>query len=126
MIVCSSLALALSMWKLVHWDTHDHRDMDSDFELVANLLAWWGVVFYLFQALGRAVAAKRLGIGIMKRCIPVSLMSVGFLLALGLAASLEEDWSWKVEPVTGIVLATAMVFEGFRVAGLSLRESCAR
>lgn len=93
----------------------DHRDMDTEAQWATEFLAWYGFAFYLLQAIARFFLGRKLRRGIVWSALVNSVISLVFLLVMGLAASYEKEGMWKAEPICAIVLAIVSVVEGIRI-----------
>lgn len=117
MLISACSLLFKAFRKLRFWNRwyRDHVDMDDEAQAVSEWLAWSGFSIYFLQAILRCVVACKLKIPVFTHACVASFVSFIFLLALGLAASYEKEWSWKAEPIAACVLSVAMVVEGVRV-----------
>lgn len=124
MLISSAALVFKAFQKLSQWDKWylDHRDMDKEAEWATEFLAWYGFAIYLLQAGFRYLAARRLRRSIMWHGFVASVVSLLFLLVMGIAASYEKEWSWKAEPIAAIVLTFLAVFEGVRIIIMHLDD----
>eukprot|EP00929_Paragymnodinium_shiwhaense_P088580 TRINITY_DN4889_c0_g1_i1.p1 TRINITY_DN4889_c0_g1~~TRINITY_DN4889_c0_g1_i1.p1 ORF type:complete len:328 (-),score=87.64 TRINITY_DN4889_c0_g1_i1:360-1343(-) len=117
-MLLSSLALAVkAIRKICYWDVwyKDHLGMDHDAEFATVFLAWYGVVVYSGQAFLRFVVGRILKRAVVRYSIAASMVSLGYLFVIGMAALAEDEWSWKAEPVAATVLACVTIVEGSRL-----------
>lgn len=116
LISCVAL-LFKAFRKIRFWDKWylDHKDMDEEAAIATDWLAWWGFGIYSLQALFRFFAARRLRQSLMWHAFWASVISLLYLLVLGIAAFEEKEWSWKAEPIAAIALSFVTLGEGIRV-----------
>eukprot|EP00401_Gymnodinium_catenatum_P009893 CAMPEP_0117550214 /NCGR_PEP_ID=MMETSP0784-20121206/48565_1 /TAXON_ID=39447 /ORGANISM="" /LENGTH=286 /DNA_ID=CAMNT_0005347225 /DNA_START=142 /DNA_END=1002 /DNA_ORIENTATION=- len=117
MLVSSMALIIKALRKWMFWDRWymDHIGMDKDAVFATIFLAWYGVVVYTFQAILRGAAGVVLKRRVVKYSVVASMVSLSYLFVLGVAATFEEEWSWKAEPIAAIVLAAATIAEGTRL-----------
>mmetsp|Transcript_77016 Transcript_77016/g.214161 ORF Transcript_77016/g.214161 Transcript_77016/m.214161 type:complete len:302 (-) Transcript_77016:125-1030(-) len=117
MLLSSAALFIKALRKWMFWDRWymDHVDMDHDAVFATVFLAWYGVAVYAFQAVLRGAVGAVLKRSVVKYSVVASLVSLSYLFVLGVAATFEEEWSWKAEPIAAIVLAVATVGEGVRL-----------
>jgi len=117
MLLSSCGLLFKAFRKIRFWDEwyKDHINMDAEVEWVTEFLAWYGFAVYLIQTVFRFCAGRRLRRSIIWHAFVASLVSVLFLLVLGIAASYEKEWSWKAEPIAAIGLSFVTLAEGVRI-----------
>lgn len=107
-MILSSLALATkAIRKFYYWSTWyvDHADLDKDVLFATRFLAGYGFLMYAFQASWRGFLWSRLRHGILWQGFMCSLVSLLFMLALGMAGGYEKEFTWKVEPVVAVTLS---------------------
>eukprot|EP00928_Gymnodinium_smaydae_P090532 TRINITY_DN74323_c0_g1_i1.p1 TRINITY_DN74323_c0_g1~~TRINITY_DN74323_c0_g1_i1.p1 ORF type:complete len:328 (-),score=70.97 TRINITY_DN74323_c0_g1_i1:339-1274(-) len=117
-MLVSAMALLLKAFrKWIYWDRWyaDHVDMDHDAEFATTFLAWYGFVVYSGQAGVRAWVASVMKRTVVWFSVGCSVVSLAYLFVIGVAALLEDEWSWKAEPIAATVLAAFTVAEGFRL-----------
>jgi len=117
MLVSAGALLFKAARKLRFWDQWylDHRDFDHEIEVITDWLAWCGFAIYVIQAIFRFCAARKLRRWIVWHGFSSSLVSLLFLLVLGIAASYEREWSWKAEPIAACVLVFVTIVEAIRI-----------
>ncbi|OLQ10715.1 hypothetical protein AK812_SmicGene5552 [Symbiodinium microadriaticum] len=117
MLVAAAALVFKAARKIKFWDKWylDHRDMDTEAQWATEFLAWYGFAFYLLQAIARFFLGRKLRRGIVWSALVNSVISLVFLLVMGLAASYEKEGMWKAEPICAIVLAIVSVVEGIRI-----------
>merc|ERR1712080_372451 len=93
----------------------DHVDMDQDAVFATVFLAWYGVVVYSGQAILRGAVGVVLKRAVIRYSVVASVVSILFLGVMAVAATLENEWSWKAEPIAAILLALGTVAEGVRL-----------
>jgi len=117
MLISSVSMLFKAFRKLRFWDKWylDHVEMDKEAALVTDWLAWWGFFIYTAQAVFRFFAGRKLRQHLVWHCFIASVVSLLYLLVLGIAALEEKEWSWKAEPLAAIALAFVTLIEGIRI-----------
>jgi hypothetical protein len=117
MLISSVSLLFKAFRKLRFWDKwyKDHQNMDREAAEATDWLAWWGFFIYTAQALFRFFAGRRLRQSLVWHCFIASVVSLLYLLVLGIAALEEKEWSWKAEPIAAIALAFVTLVEGIRI-----------
>lgn len=117
MLISSASLLFKAFRKLRFWDKWylDHVNMDQEAQIATDWLAWWGFGIYSLQALFRFFAGRKLRQTLVWHCFVASVVSLLYLLVLGIAALEEKEWSWKAEPIAAIVLAFVTLVEGIRI-----------
>lgn len=117
MLVSSGALMFKAARKLKFWEIwyKDHQHMDEEAARVEEILAWKGFALYTVQAMFRLVAAIKLRRVILWHGFSCSVVSLLFLFVMGLAASIEKEWSWKAEPIAAIVLASVALIEAVRI-----------
>eukprot|EP00746_Dinoflagellata_sp_MGD_P143209 gnl/MRDRNA2_/MRDRNA2_76074_c0_seq1.p1 gnl/MRDRNA2_/MRDRNA2_76074_c0~~gnl/MRDRNA2_/MRDRNA2_76074_c0_seq1.p1 ORF type:complete len:299 (-),score=38.82 gnl/MRDRNA2_/MRDRNA2_76074_c0_seq1:200-1096(-) len=118
LMVCSSgMLIFKGAQKIKFWDKWyaDHSAMDAENQAVSEWLAWWGFGVYVFAAILRYLAWKKLRVRLLYHAFWCSVVSLIFLFILGLAASYQTPTFWKAEPLAAFVLAGLCLFEGMRV-----------
>jgi len=117
MLLSSVALLTKAVRKMMFWDRWylDHVGMDHDAEFATIFLAWYGVVVYGGQAALRGAVGCVLKRAVVRYSAIASLVSLLYLAVIGVAAVLEDEWSWKAEPIAAIVLAFVTVGEGIRL-----------
>jgi hypothetical protein len=117
MLISSVALLFKAFRKLRFWDKWylDHVDMDREAAIATDWLAWWGFGIYSLQALFRFFAARKLRQSLVWHSFWASVVSLLYLLVLGIAAWEEKEWSWKAEPIAAIVLSMVTLAEGIRI-----------
>lgn len=124
MLISSAALLfkAFRKMKFWHYWYKDHLQMDSDVAWATEFLAWYGFSVYLLIAIFRFAAARKLRRSILWHGFVASVVSLVFLMVLGLAASYEKEWSWKAEPIAAIFLAFVSLAEGVRIIIMHLDD----
>mmetsp|Transcript_67234 Transcript_67234/g.173114 ORF Transcript_67234/g.173114 Transcript_67234/m.173114 type:complete len:302 (+) Transcript_67234:84-989(+) len=127
MLVSSAALLFKAFRKIKFWhvwykDAEMRAAMDGDVEWATEFLAWYGFSIYLLQAVFRFFAARRLRRSICWHAFVASVVSLLFLLVMGIAASYEKQWSWKAEPIAAIALAFVTLAEGVRIIIMHLDD----
>lgn len=117
MLISSVALLFKAFRKLRFWDKWelDHQNMDQEVATVTDWLAWWGFGIYSLQAVFRFFAGRQLRQALVWHCFVSSMVSLTYLLVLGIAALEEKEWSWKAEPIAAIALAFVTLAEGIRI-----------
>lgn len=117
MLISSASLLFKAFRKLRFWDKWylDHQNMDQEAQIATDWLAWWGFGIYSVQAVFRFFAGRKLRQTLVWHCFVASVVSLLYLLVLGIAALEEKEWSWKAEPIAAIVLAFVTLVEGIRI-----------
>jgi len=117
MLISSASLLFKAFRKLRFWDKWylDHRDMDQEAAMATDWLAWWGFAIYSIQAIFRFFAGRQLRQSLVWHCFVASVVSLVYLLVLGIAALEEKEWSWKAEPIAAIALSFVTLAEGVRI-----------
>lgn len=117
MMVSSAALLVKAVRKMCYWDVwyRDHVNMDHDAEFATIFLSWYGVVVYTGQALLRAAVFKVLKRAVVRYSVMASLVSLLYLFVIAVAAMMEDEWSWKAEPIAATVLACVTIAEGGRL-----------
>lgn len=116
MMVSSVGLVVKAARKWMYWDVwfNDHVSVDKDAKFATIFLAWYGLVVYSMHALLRGTVAPVLKRQVVTDSCCHSIVSLCYLLILGLGASFEEEWSWKAEPIVAIGLSVATIAEGTR------------
>lgn len=124
MMTTSGALLFKALRKVKYWDRWytDHVSMDRDAQETMEFLAWWGFGLYVVQAILRFVAGRGLNRSMVWHGFVVSLVSCLFLLAMGIAASYEKEWSWKAEPIAAVFLVGVTLIEGVRVLIMNIDD----
>lgn len=114
MVACGATLAFKACRKIKLWDVWylDHGVYDHEIHLMTSLMSWWGFAGYVLQAGMRFFAARVLRRAVVWHAFTLSAVTVAFLLALGVAATWQREWSWKAEPVCAIGLVCVMVCEG--------------
>mmetsp|Transcript_67249 Transcript_67249/g.161180 ORF Transcript_67249/g.161180 Transcript_67249/m.161180 type:complete len:292 (+) Transcript_67249:97-972(+) len=117
MLISAAALILKAARKIRFWDKWhvDHRAMDEDAQQITEWLAWTGFGFYVVEALVRFAAARRLRMSLLWHAAVTSVISLLFLLVLGIAAVEEKEWAWKAEPIAAIVLSLVTIVEGIRI-----------
>jgi len=117
MLISSVSLLFKAFRKLRFWDKWylDHLDMDKEAAMAQDWLAWWGFGIYTLQAIFRFFAGRKLKQALVWHCFIASVVSLVYLLVLGIAAVEEKEWAWKAEPIAAICLAFVTLIEGIRI-----------
>jgi len=117
MLISSVALLFKAFRKLRFWDKweSDHHEMDQEVATMTDWLAWWGFGIYTIQAVFRFFAGRQLRQALVWHCFVSSMVSLTYLLVLGIAALEEKEWSWKAEPIAAIALAFVTLAEGIRI-----------
>lgn len=105
----------MKFWHSWYQDQLQREAMDSEAQWVIEFLAWYGFSFYFLQAIFRFIAARKVKRGVVWHTFAASVVSLLFLLVMGLAASYQKEWSWKAEPIAAIVLSFVTLIEGIRI-----------
>jgi len=117
-VMMGSMALLVkALRKMFYWDVwyKDHINMDHDAEFATVFLAWYGVVVYGGQAFLRWAVGTVLKRAVVRYSITASLVSLLYLFVIAMAAMMEDEWSWKAEPLFAMILACVTVAEGGRL-----------
>jgi hypothetical protein len=117
-MLISSVALLLkAIRKYYYWDVwhKDNLNLDQDAEFATKFLAWYGVAVYSGHAALRYAVHSLLQREVVRHGLRISLISLAYLAVLGASAALEDEWSWKAEPLAAIVLAIITTEEGARL-----------
>jgi len=124
MLISSAALLFKAFRKLKFWNKwyKDHYAMDKEVESVSEFLAWYGFSMYLCQAIIRYVTAQKLKRVIIWHAFMASIVSLVFLLVLGIAASYEKEGTWKAECIAAIVLSVVTLAEGIRIVIMHLDD----
>mmetsp|Transcript_78460 Transcript_78460/g.217978 ORF Transcript_78460/g.217978 Transcript_78460/m.217978 type:complete len:288 (-) Transcript_78460:311-1174(-) len=130
--ICTGLGMLLSsagllfkaFRKIRFWSVwyKDHDQMDAEAQRVLEFLAWWGFAVYFVQAVFRGVMVHRMRRAILWHGLVASLVSLVFLLCMGVAASYQKEWSWKAEPICAILLSFNTLAEGVRIVIMHLGD----
>jgi len=117
MLISAGALIFKAARKIRFWERWhlDHTNQDREVELVTEHLAWWGFSVYLLQAIFRCRSALKIQRPVLWHGFWCSVVSLLFLLILGIAAVNEKEWSWKAEPIAAILLAFVMIIEATRV-----------
>lgn len=120
MLISSCALLFKAFRKLKFWeeweqDLNERQKMQVEVQLITEWLAWTGFSIYVIQGVLRSFAACKLKVGMMSHGMVASYVSLGFLFVLGLAASFEQEWSWKAEPIAAIFLVFVTLVEAIRI-----------
>mmetsp|Transcript_1257 Transcript_1257/g.2619 ORF Transcript_1257/g.2619 Transcript_1257/m.2619 type:complete len:289 (-) Transcript_1257:140-1006(-) len=117
LLVSAASMLFKAFRKMKFWEKWylDHQHMDEEAQWCTEFLAWYGFAFYLIQALIRFYMGRKLKRSLIWHAFWASVVSVLYLLVMGIAASYEKEWSWKAEPIAACVLACVNLVEGIRV-----------
>lgn len=114
MMVTGCMLAFRAIWKIKAWDEW-RLDSAAGVAGGSDLLAWWGFSTYLVEALVRTAVALRLRRSLLWHSVAMSVVSLAFLLVLGLSVSAHAEWSWKAEPIVCSVLVATCLCEGLRV-----------
>mmetsp|Transcript_108349 Transcript_108349/g.258550 ORF Transcript_108349/g.258550 Transcript_108349/m.258550 type:complete len:286 (+) Transcript_108349:68-925(+) len=119
MLVSAAALVFKAARKIRFWDKwyqdYERKDMDAEAQWATEFLAWYGFAFYLIQAVVRCIMGRKLRRSIVWNAFVTSVISLVFLLVMGIAASFEGEGVWKAEPICAIVLALVTVVEGMRI-----------
>lgn len=119
MLISSCVILYKAFLKLKQWETwyleSDRRRMDQETERISEWLVWVGFAIYLVQALLRCCGWALVRLALVSHVAVVTIVSLLYLLVLGVAAAEEKEWSWKAEPIAAIVLVGMTLVEGIRI-----------
>merc|ERR1712192_61304 len=88
---------------------------DVEAEQVSEWLAWTGFAIYSVQAAVRCIGASKVRCTTLSHASVISVISLLYLLVLGVAAIEEKEWSWKAEPIAAMVLVAVTLMEGIRI-----------
>lgn len=117
-MITSSVALLLkAVRKLMYWDVwyKDHWDMDRDAKFATIFLTWYGVVVYGGQSFLRGVAVTVLPQPVVGQGFTASLVSLSFLLIIGLASTFQSERTWKAEPIAAMLMSFLTISEGLQI-----------
>jgi len=112
----------IRFWHKWYQDQLLREAMDSNVQFASEFLAWYGFSWYVVQAAVRLWAGMRLRRSIVWHAFVASVVSVLFLLVLGLGASYQKEWSWKAEPIAAIILAFVTLAEAIRIVIMHLDD----
>lgn len=118
LMLCSVAGLLFMAFRKINmWNKwyEDHSNLDAETRWALEFLAWYGFSFYFLQAIGRAVLGCKLRRSLVWHCFCASVVSVLFLLIIGIAGAQMQEWSWKAEPVAAIGLAFVTLIEAVRI-----------
>mmetsp|Transcript_12592 Transcript_12592/g.34857 ORF Transcript_12592/g.34857 Transcript_12592/m.34857 type:complete len:272 (-) Transcript_12592:256-1071(-) len=124
-MVISSVALLFKAFrKAIYWSSwySDHLDLDADVRWATLFLAVYGSCIYTLHAFVRYFVWLRLRRSIIWQGFITSVISLFFLGVLAVAAGYEKEWSWKVEPVTAILLSFVAVFHAAHIISLQCMD----
>merc|ERR1719205_376592 len=99
--------------------------MDKDVRFATKFLAFYGVFLYMGLAAIRYFIWTRMERDLIWQCFFCSLISVLFLILLGMAGGYEEEFTWKAEPLAAIVMSIVVALHAVYVMALH-RESADR
>lgn len=124
MLISSCALLFKAFRKLRFWTVwyRDHQLMDDGIQRITEILAWYGFTLYVVQGVVRFRAGRKLRRQIIWSGFVASVVSLIFLLFLGLAASYEKSWSWKAEPIVAIILVLVTLVEAIRIVIMHLDD----
>jgi len=124
MLLSSAGLLFKAFRKIKFWGVwyKDHEDMDKTAEKILEVLAWYGFAWYFIQAVFRFVSARKLRRSLIWHGFVASVVSLVFLMLMGLAASYQKEWSWKAEPICAIALSFVTLAEGVRIVIMHLDD----
>lgn len=117
MIISSAAMFTKAIRKAYYWNIWylDHKDLDEEIEFAQKFLSMYGFAIYSLTAFIRFLSAIKLKKVIVWHAFGASVVSVLFLLVIGVAEITEAEWSWKAEPFAAIILAMGTVMEASRV-----------
>lgn len=117
MLLSAMALLTKAVRKMAYWDVwyKDHVAIDREAKFATLFLAWYGVVVYSFHVFVRGMVGSVLRRHVVWEALACSLVSMGYLLVMGVTAAFENEHSWKAEPIAAMVLALASVFEAWRM-----------
>lgn len=117
MLVSTIALLTKAIRKMMYWDQwyEDHMKMDQDAMFATIFLTWYGVAIYSSQAVVRGFVATIMNRSVVWVGLTCSLVTLLYLLVIGIAARAQDEWSWKAEPIAAAVLACVNVGEGIRL-----------
>jgi len=124
MLISAAGLLFKAARKFRFWDKWylDHTGFDTEAQFVTEFLAWYGFSLYVLTALLRFACARKLRRQLIWHGFVASVISLLFLLVLGVAASYEKEWSWKAEPIAAMVLCVISLVEGVRIIILHIDD----
>lgn len=105
----------MKFWHVWYKDQAARQAMDNNVQFAMEFLAWYGFAMYTVQAIFRFIAARKMRRDLVWHCFIASVVSLVFLMFLGLGASYQKEWSWKAEPIAAIMLAFVNIVEGIRI-----------
>merc|ERR1719330_211129 len=105
----------IRFWNKWYQDQLLREAMDREVQWVTEFLAWYGFAIYFLQAVFRFCAARTIRRSLVWHTFSASVVSMIFLLVLGVAASNMKEWSWKAEPIAAIALAFVTLVEAIRI-----------
>lgn len=110
----------VNAWDIQEQERFIHRRLHK----MSAIIAFFGLGWYGLQTGMRLFGLWRLrrSQDVVRRCCAVSGVCFLFLLALGLAAVYEREWSWRAEPLVACLLAMATLAEGARILSVYSRE----
>lgn len=99
------------------WDTwyKGYEHWDKNLAVTTSTLAFWGAGLYVPQAVLHGFTARRLKRWLLWNGLFMSLVSAACLSVVGVAASIEQEWSWKAEPVASLAISVVILGEGIRL-----------
>jgi len=117
LLVSSASMMFKAFRKFKFWEKwyQDHKNLDEEAQWCTEFLAWYGFAFWFIQALVRFYMGMKLKRSIVWHAFWASVVSVLYLLVMGLAASYEKEGFWKAEPICACVLAFVNLVEGVRI-----------
>lgn len=134
MMASAAALLASAIRKFLEWDQADpwqaeeqQRRINRELHQVSGIIAFFGLGWYAFQTAARLFGSWRLRRtrAIVRHCCAVSCVCFASLMALGLTAIYEREWSWRAEPIVACILALATLAEGARtVSAQSGEDDC--
>lgn len=126
LLVSSCVILFKAFRKIRFWhkwyDDLDRDRMDRETEMILDWLAWTGFGIYVLQAAIRCIGSSKARIQMLSHSAVVSIISLLYLLVLGIASAQEKEWSWKAEPIAAIVLVVVTLVEGIRIVFMYLDD----
>lgn len=98
------------------WLDHLERDRaQTEIQLITEWLAWTGFAIYSLQAMLRLAAVCKTSISVLSHALVSSIISLLFLMVLGIAASFQNEGTWKAEPIAAMVLVVVTLIEAIRI-----------
>jgi len=117
MLLSSAALLFKAVRKIKYWNTWylDHVGLDQDCVDASIFLAWYGCCLYFCHSVVRGYCGYVLQRSVVWNGFIASLVSVLFLLVIGIAVTFEEERAWKAEPIAAIILSAVTIIQGARL-----------